>query len=347
MNHRITNLFCALLIAGVFAPRVNAELLQAFDPTNGEFPESVAPDHRGNVYVSLTGSRGEIRRLDREGEMQSFFQLDPAPVESFGILGLATDHYGHVYAAIASFHPATHGVWQIDPDGSGFRIPGSEDILMPNDLDFDRHGNLYVTDTMMGAVWRIGTTQPEGRPVELWIQHDLLLASGPVNPNVDLGANGIAIKGSEVYVAVTEGARVVRIDISPDGSAGTPTVFAQHPDLLLIDGLDFDHRGRLYGAIVALRAQELGRIMHIRHDAAPEPVLGPGDGLQLPTNLAFANTQRGRGKVYVANWDIAADRLGIEPKPALHSFRLEPMQPMPERAAPDQCFRTPRSEPSE
>lgn len=340
MRFLILSITALVLAATLYASNAAAEIVASFDPAAGEFPEAVAPDRFGNVYVSLTGDRGEIRRLNGNGEIEAFFQLEPAPLGSFGILGLATDHYGHVFAAIASFNPATHGVWQIEPDGTGFRIPGTEDILMPNDLDFDRHGNLYVTDTIMGAVWRIGTLQPEGRPVDLWVQDAVLHASGSLNQNVDLGANGIAIEENEVFVAVTEGARVVSIEIQPDGSAAQPEIFAEHPDLLAVDGLDIDHRGQLYGAVVGLRGQGLGRIMRIREDAAPEPVLGPSDGLQFTTNLAFSPRSRGRQEVFVANWDVVAQSFGIEPAPAIHAFRLGPPTIRPEREAPAQCFST-------
>lgn len=322
MKRLIANIVCTLLLAVVLAPRANAELVHAFDPAASEFPESVAPDHRGNVYVSMTGDRGEIRRFTSEGAMEVVFELDPAPVESFGILGLATDPFGRIYAAVASFNPATHGVWRINPDGGGFRIPGSEEIIMPNDLDFDARGNLYVTDTIFGAVWRIGSAGPDGRPVDLWVQDELLVGGGPVNENVDLGANGIAIDRGTAYVAVTERARVVAVDIQPDGTAGTPAVYAEHPDLLSIDGLDIDHLGRVYGAAVALRGQELGRIMRIRPDTAPEPVFGPADGLQLPTNLAFGTVRHGHQEIWIANWDVAAGQFGIDPQPALLKFKL-------------------------
>ncbi len=318
MRSLLLNITAICLLAAIPGSNAGAEIIRSFDPSAGEFPEDVAPDRFGNLYVSITSDRGEIRRLDGQGGASTFFELDPAPLGSFGILALTTDHYGHVYAAVASFHPATHGVWRIDSDGEGFRIPGTEEILMPNDLDFDRRGNLYVTDTIMGAVWRIEPSRPDGRPVELWIQDPAL------NPEVDLGANGIAIDDREVFVAVTEGASVVRVEIESDGSAGTPEIFAQHPDLLAVDGLDIDHRGRLYGAIVGLHGEGFGRIMRIFPDAAPEPILGPEDGLQFPTNLAFAKRAMGQEQIYVANWDVVAANLGVEPKPAVHTFHLGP-----------------------
>lgn len=325
MNRQWIVTFTASILAGLlFSADARAELLHAFDPAVGEFPESVATDRWGNVYVSLIGETGEIRRLTRGGELVAHFEMDPSPTaESQGILGLTTDGGGRIYAAIASFDPRTHGVWRINRNGNGFRIPGTEAITFPNDLVFDRRGFLYVTDTLEGAVWRIGHNNGDGRPVERWVQHPLLMGDGSLGRATPLGANGIALRRNNLYVAVTERARVVSIKILPDRSAGNVDIFAEHPDLLTIDGITTDRDGNLYGAIVALNGTALGRIMRIEEDAPPEPILGPEDGLQMPTNLAFGTHHPNHNTLYVANWDAAAGDLELTPMPALHSFETE------------------------
>lgn len=314
----------SVLAASLFSADARAELLHAFDPAAGEFPESVATDRWGNVYVSLISATGEVRRLTRDGEMVPHFRMEPPPPpESQGILGLTSDGGGRVYAAVASFDPSTHGVWRINRNGNGFRIPGTEAITFPNDLVFDRLGFLYVTDTVEGAVWRIGHNNGDGRPVERWVQDPLLMGDGSLGRASPLGANGIALGHKKLYVAVTEGARVVSVRISRDGSAGPVEVFAEHPDLLTIDGITTDRDGNLYAAIVALNGTELGRIMRIEEDAPPEPILGPEDGLQMPTNLTFGTHHPNHNSLYVANWDAAAADLDLTPMPALHSFEME------------------------
>jgi hypothetical protein len=64
-----------------------------------------------------------------------------------GLLGLAVDASANLYAAVASFNPATHGVWRITRDGSGARLAGSQAMFFPNALAFDERGNLYVTSS--------------------------------------------------------------------------------------------------------------------------------------------------------------------------------------------------------
>jgi sugar lactone lactonase YvrE len=313
----------AVLALPAVPEAARAELLHAFDPSAGEFPESVVSDRVGNVYASLTGDRGEIRRFTRDGDMTTHFELDPAPVESFGILGLATDGGFRIYAAVASFNPLTHGVWRIGRTGEGFRIPGTEQIRMPNDLVFDRRGFLYVTDTIEGSIWRIGKNNGDGRPVERWVQDPLLMGDGSAERAVPLGANGIALGRHKLFVAVTERAHVVSIDIQRDGSAGAVEIFASHPDLFSVDGLTTDRDGVLYGAIVSLAGEGLGRIMRILPDDAPEAVLGPEDGLQFVTNLDFGSHGPDRDTLYVANWDVIAGEFGLTPEPAIHAFELD------------------------
>lgn len=325
MNRQWIVTFTASILAGIlFSTEARAELLHSFDPAAGEFPESVTTDRWGNVYVSLIGAAGEIRRLTRNGEMVPHFMMEPAPPpESQGILGLASDGGGRVYAAVASFDPRTHGVWRINRSGNGFRIPGTEAITFPNDLVFDRRGFLYVTDTLEGAVWRIGHNNGDGRPVDRWVQDPLLMGDGSLGRASPLGANGIALGHKNLYVAVTEGARVVSVRISRDGSAGPAEVFAEHPDLFTIDGITTDGEGNLYGAVVSLNGTQLGRIMRIEKDAPPESILGPEEGLQMPTNLAFGTRHPNRNTLYVANWDAAAGELGLTPMPALHAFETK------------------------
>ena len=325
------SIFTLLVIAATVLP-ARAEVIHAFDPAAGEFPESVATDLVGNVYFSLTGPAGTIGRVTPSGEMRIHFALEPAPSpDSFGILGLTIGPWGKVYAAVASFDPATHGVWRIDANGNGVRIPGTQAITMPNDLTFDHRGRIYVTDTLGGAVWRINV---DGE-VAPWVEDPLLLGDGSSGRPVPLGANGIDFHADSLFIAVTEGARVVSVKIMSDGSSGQLEVMAEHPDLFLIDGIAADKSGRLLGAIVALNGTTFGRVMQIERGAAPEELLGPGDGLQLPTSIAFGRAGSEANKLFVANWDLAAGDLGATPMPALHQFEIPPpLPPLPEVCLP-------------
>lgn len=77
-----------------------------------------------------------------------------------------------------------------NPDGSVDTISfGSNNFPAPNAMVFDRSGNLYVSDSFQGAIYRIDHAQscPCSRAV---VAHDPLLATVGFPP---FGANGLAL----------------------------------------------------------------------------------------------------------------------------------------------------------
>src|SRR5918996_6005214 len=174
----------ALLLPTAPARAAEIETLVTFDASAGELPEGVAVDRRGNVYVSLIAPVSEIRKIAPDGEQSTLVDLG---LGGNGPLGLAVDARGTLYAAAATFDPATQGVYRITPDGSATRLPGTGGIAFANGLAFDQRGNLYVTDSSAGAVWQI----PRRGSAELWIQDPLLEGTGVFGIGVPIGAHGI------------------------------------------------------------------------------------------------------------------------------------------------------------
>jgi sugar lactone lactonase YvrE len=223
------------------------------------------------------------------------------------VLGLATDVRGNVYAALVTFDPTTHGVWRISADGSQrSRLPGSEHMVFPNALTFDPRGNLYVTDSLGGAVWRF----PEDQTGALWIQ-DELLEPAPDDPlGVPLvGANGIGFSPpNHLYVANTEKGLVADIPIDlADGRPGEPTVVAAGFDLLTIDGIAIDADGKIHAVVPGFSV--LGTSPLVRVDpntGITTPAVDPGafGEFDVPLSLAFGKGGRDRTSVFVTNGDL-------------------------------------------
>jgi sugar lactone lactonase YvrE len=219
----------------------------------GEHPVSVVCDKVGNAWVSLqpicqvrqyTPDWQEVARLDLVSDCSG----------DTGAVGLAVDATGRLYAAVKGSDPAVRGVYEVSPSGGTFRIPGTEQILFPNSIAFDHHnGTMYVTDMVRGAVWRV----PRGGAAEVW-------AEGPVYEGISLfgprlGANGIAVDRGAVVVSVTFPARVVRIPIEADDSAGAPTVLSLPPNpaanpalLFAIDDVTLDVFGNVFVSAIAV-----------------------------------------------------------------------------------------------
>jgi hypothetical protein len=207
-----------IVVAAAWArPAAASETVVAFDPSRGEFPEGVAFARRGDMYVS-PAPLGEIRRRRADGSWSTFASIDPG-TGGLAVLGLAAGARGTIYAAAPTDAPEWHGVVAISRDGVARRLPGTERIAFPNGLAFDHRGNLYVTDSIRGAVWRLA----RNGDVELWREHESLAGTAVLNP-FPLGANGIAYSRGRVIVANTEKMQVVEIPISRSGAAESPRI---------------------------------------------------------------------------------------------------------------------------
>lgn len=279
----------------------------------GESPEGIGIDRQGHLYVSLRGvpaggfRSSSVVKIDPQGGAAEVLVVldEDVPAALPGVLGVVVDPEGDVYAALVSGDPTTHGVWRIDPDGEAVRLAGSGGIAFPNALTFDARGNLYVTNTVMGEVWRF----PKGEgPGEMWIQDPAL--EDPGNPLLPapIGANGIAFAPPRtLYVANTEGALLAEIPIEPDGSSGAVRVVAQGFDLLTIDGIAVDVKGDVYAVIAG--AQVLGSDPLVRIDPGSGEIASLTDAVaafDTPTSLAFGTGGKtDRKSVYVVNAALA------------------------------------------
>ncbi len=112
-----------------------------------------------------------------------------------------------------------------------------------------------------------------------------------------LGANGIDFDASQqnVYIAVTDKSRIVRIPVNGDGSAGTPSVFVEDTtNLGGPDGVAFGSDGYLYVAVIGSDS-----VVKIAPDGAIMS-LASGGPLQNPSDVAFGAD----GTLYAANFAL-------------------------------------------
>ena len=280
------------LTTGVARASVPIQTVVSFDPVAGEFPEGVTVDVRDNVYVSLVAPVNEIRKIDPAGNQSLVAHFD---VPGRGPLGLVVSAAGKMYVAMSTSDSATRGVYRVLPDGGSTRLAGTDGIFFPNGLALDARGNVYVTDSIGGSVWKISPNAP----ARLWIESPLLAGTGAFGLGFPLGANGIAVRSHAVTVTNTEGASVVRIPIRRDGSAGTPSVLAQGPALFGSDGLTLDVFGNAYVAVnpqsTLLRSGPGGAITVLATAA---------DGLDNPASLAFGTSLTDRMSLFITNFAI-------------------------------------------
>jgi sugar lactone lactonase YvrE len=306
--------FAVALPGGIARASLPLETVVAFDPGSGEFPEGVAVDKTDNVYVSLIQPVGEIRKVDPSGTQSVFADFD---VPGFGPLGLAVDAPGNVFVAVASFDVSTQGVYRVRPDGASERLPGTSGILFPNGVALDKRGNVYATDSIRGAVWRI----PPGGSAEIWIQDPLLEGTGAAGLGVPIGANGIAFFRNEIIVANTERSRIVDIPVEPDGGAGTLRVLAEGPALFGADGIALGVSGNVYAVV-----NPQSTLVRIAGDGSIAMLATAADGLDNPASLAFGTGKGDRQSLFVVNFAI----FSASPAPALLKVAVgEPGLPLP------------------
>jgi sugar lactone lactonase YvrE len=189
------------------------------------------------------------------------------------------------------FDPSTHGVWRIGFDGSASRIAALDPNGLPNGITFDHRGNLYVSDSFLGLIWRL----VPGRTPQVWVQDPLLEGDAA---GTGIGANGLAFDAfGNLYVANSDRSSIVVVPVRSDGRAGTPRTFVRDDRLHSSDGLAFDTRGDLYVACSFAN----DTLFRIRPDRTIETLSTAADGLDYPANIAFGTGISDREDLYIAN----------------------------------------------
>ena len=274
-------------------------------PPGTAHPEGIAADGQGNLYVAdfdVSGETavGNVIVFDRAGRLLHKFDIAGS---SALLLGIA-------------FHPQTQAllvidfgnrnVLKIDPqNGTPTLFTSIPDASAgPNALAFDPDGNVYISDSFGGKIWRTG---PAGSPVAtLWIADPLLATSG-VPP---FGANGLAFNkaASDLFVANTGNDTIVKIPFGPGGAPGTPEVFIN--SINGADGLLIDDADNLW--VAANQSDEIvvldssGLVIAKLGDFGGIDAHGSPIGLLFPASLVISN-----GFVYVTNLSLDLRLFGL------------------------------------
>ena len=294
----ITALLAAVALtlpAGVATADGHVSEVVSFDPSAGEFAEGIAVDKTGDIYVSMT-FLDQIHRITRDGTRTVLAQFEPGTAPA----GLVTAPSGDLYVAAGGFDlstgstdPALRGVYRVGTDGSVARLPGTGAMIFPNDVTLDERGNLYATDTVDGAVWRI----PRGGEADLWSRDPAYVGDGSFGFGFPIGANGVAVRGRELLVGNPERGLLLTVPILPDGGAGEVDVVSAAPEVLGLDGIAVDVVGNVYAATVQ------NRLVRVAPDGSVETLANADDGLNQPSTVAFGTG--GHQKIlFVLNFSI-------------------------------------------
>jgi sugar lactone lactonase YvrE len=278
-------LACAgLLLAIASTPaaawdRERAEIFAVL-PAGATGPEGLTVGLDGNVYVTTFGFNAQ-GPVTGPGQLYVFNNAGKL-LRQVAVAGSSPNLLG------LGFHPIT-GVLLIIDFGNAQVLnvnpqTGASSVFMPaipgaglNALTFDKAGNVYVSDSFQGIIWKTGS---QGGPGTAWVTSPLLTTTG-VPP---FGANGLGFNkaATTLFVANTGNDTIVTIPVS-NGTPGAPAVLTN--SINGADGIVLDQNDNIWVA-----ANQADEIVVIDPTGKAIAKLGDFDGLTkdgTPLGLLF------------------------------------------------------------
>jgi SMP-30/Gluconolactonase/LRE-like region len=281
-----------LIVAFSTTAQASPALTRVLTLSPPDLPESIAIDHQGNMYIGLPFA-SKVLKVSPVGTQSTVATFSASTLP----LGVRLDSAGDVFVAVVG-----SGVWEVPAGGSLTQLVNQPGFW--NGLAFDHRGNLFVSESHGGAIWRIS----KDGGFSMWSASSLLQGTvlpgpcGLVHPTVPvvgpIGANGIAFnKHGDLLVANTDLGTIIRIPVNPDGSAGTEGIFAG-PDCNLwgADGVAMDNQDNL---LVAVNSKDqIDRV----DPSGNVQVIAAGDDLNFPADIAFGAGHGDRKQIFISNF---------------------------------------------
>jgi len=279
-------------------------------PAGASGPEGLAVGPNGHVYVTTFGFKasgpvtgaGHLYEFDKNGILVQHHNVAGSSPHLLGIGFQPTTN------ALLAIDFGNAQVLKVDP------ATGSTTVFMTvttpaastglNAMTFDASGNVYVSDSFNGIIWKTGAAGGVGSK---WVRDGLLTTKG-VPP---FGANGLGFNkaGDTLFVANTGNDTVVKIPVS-GGTPGTPEVFVN--SINGADGIVIDAKDNLWvaanqsdeivvidptGKVIA----KLGDFNGVSNDGVPH-------GLMFPASPDFSKDGK---TLYVSNLGLDLRLFGL------------------------------------
>lgn len=251
-------------------------------------PEGIAADAAGNIYAASLDFSGtnNIYIFGSNGRLK-----DTIALNGHVPLGMQFGPDGKLYVAdfgngaVLQLAPPNHAITRTYPVCAG----GGTTCGL-NAIAFDASGLLYVSDSFGGNIF---TLDRSTGAVATWIQEERLKPAPSPHGFPGFGANGLAFKGTDLYVANTADDRILKI------STTTKTISTFTESINGADGITWDSAGRLW----VCANQE--NVLYVLNGAGEVlDIIGGFEGVRdgTPQGLLFpASPVESRGSIYVTN----------------------------------------------
>lgn len=254
-----------------------------------ELVEAIAALSNGDFIVSVA-SRGELWKVTPSGQTSRWVSLPAGEFDQANFNGMTggvvQGQDGAVYSLVLARESRLRGLWRIDTETGSKRLwsafPAS---AQPNGLALAPNGDFYVSDSARGSIWHVPA--PGGAPRE-WYR-DKALGAGAWLPMPT--ANGIKVKGAEIYVSNSLQKRILRIHILPGGKPGEVQVIDEG---IAADDFDVDEAGNIF-----LTTHPFNTVIRLDAGQPCAVIAGPADNVVGPTAAMFGRAPANRRVLYV------------------------------------------------
>src|SRR5437899_8934039 len=175
-------------------------------------PEGIAIDPSGNLYAT-SFAFAPVANICVESPSGQIIDVIPVPAGKAGVASLLGELFepsqGLYVVDFADGAPTNGRLLRINVQTHAVKVVATG-FQAPNAIAQDRHRNLYVSDSFLGAIFKVA---PDGSSNKIWIQDPRLMPQPGGSP--PFGANGLAFDSNQgfLYAPTTSDSKIYRIPL--------------------------------------------------------------------------------------------------------------------------------------